>query len=58
MFCFVVTGPGLRLSLPEVKLHKDFGILRKTTDVGNVELTSKEARSHGWQRQGEKNNKH
>lgn len=56
MFCFVVTGPGLRLSLSEVKLQKDFGIPRKTTNMGNLELKSKEARPQGWQRQGEKNN--
>lgn len=29
MFCFVVTGPELRVSPPEAELQKDLGILRK-----------------------------
>lgn len=47
LFCFVVTRPGLRLSLPEIKLQKDFESLRRTIDIGNLELISKEAKSQG-----------
>lgn len=50
MFYFIVS----MLSLLDGKLKNNFGILRRTINSGNLEMTSEEQRPQCWQRRGGK----